>query len=276
MSSVSSADRTALWLPLLKDLTAASPGWLVWKNAESAFTGSGDIDAAADDGDWPLVEERFHAWAEAQGVGPVIVCHHIAGGLNLVAVARDLPTFLEMGVKARRIWRGATLFVHQDLLPMAMRDDRGFRRLRPGAEGLFKLLLNGTRRDGGPNETALRDKGVREQLRADPEGVRQAARLLGRAQGAMLVGARRAAEDSWDRRAMLAVQGWMLLCALRRPDVLLARLRFRLRGRRTCPVIEAILRGGRHIPGDPDAWLAEVARNHTILDGDRRAGGPAA
>lgn len=269
-------DRTGLWLPLLQRLTGASPGWLVWKNVELAFTGTGDIDAAADDGDWPLIQERFRSWAVEAGVGPVIVCQHIAGGLNLVAVARRLPTFLEMGVKARRIWRGSTLFVHADLLPMTTLDPRGFRRLRPGAEGLFKLLLNGTRRDGGPNEEGLRDKQVRELLRVDPDGVRQAARLLGRAEQAMLVGARRAAEGGWDRRAMLAVQGWMLLSSLRRPDVLATRLWFRLRGRQACPVVEAILRGGRRIPGDPDAWLARVATNHTILDGDEPLPVPAA
>ena len=50
------ADRTAVWMPLLQGLTEPSPGWLVWKNAESALTGTGDIDAAADETDWPVIE----------------------------------------------------------------------------------------------------------------------------------------------------------------------------------------------------------------------------
>jgi hypothetical protein len=259
-----SANRTAIWLPLLQGLTEASPGWLVWKNAESALTGTGDIDAAADETDWPVIEAEVRRWAVEQDVGPVVVCHHIPGGLNLIAVARHLPTFLEMGVKARRIWRGSTLFVHAELLPMAALDPRGFRRLRPGAEGLFKLLLNGTRRDCGPNVDGLREKHVRELLRSDPDGVRQAARLLGPAERAVLVGARRAAAGGWDRRAMVTVQAWMLLRALRRPRILLDRVRFRLHGRYACPVVDAILQGGRRIPGDPDVWLARVAVDHVV------------
>ena len=262
------ADRTAIWLPLLQRLTAASPGWLVWKNAESAFTGTGDIDAAAAELDWPLIEDEVRRWAVEQEVGPVIVCRHIPGGLNLVAVARRLPTFLEVGVKARRIWRGSTLFVHADLLPLAVLDPRGFRRLRPGAEGVFKLLLNGTRRNGRPNADGLREKHVRELLRADPDGVIQTARLFGPAQRAVVVAARRAAADRWDLRAMLAVQTWMMFRALLRPRVLLSRLRFRLYGRHACPVVEAILVGGRRIPGDVDTWLARVAVDHVVADAE--------
>ncbi len=265
MTIEQAVDRTAIWLPLLQRLTQASPGWLVWKNAESAFTGTGDIDAAASVQDWPSIEDEIRRWAEEQDVGPVIVCHHIPGGLNVVAVARRLPTFLEVGVKARRIWRGSTLFVHADLLPMAVIDPRGFRRLRPGAEGLFKLLLNGTRRDGRPNEDGLREKHVRELLRSDPDGYVQAAGLFGPARHAVVVGARRAAANGWDRRAMVAVQTWMMLRALLEPGVLFSRLRFRLHGRHACPVVEAILDGGRRIPGgDADAWLAKVAVDHLV------------
>jgi hypothetical protein len=257
-------DRTDLWLPLLRRLTALAPRWLVWKNAESAFEGTGDIDAAAPTLDWPVIEAEFRRWATERGVGPVVVCRHIPGGLNLIALPPSSPTFLEMGIKARRIWRGSTLFVLEDLLPMAFVDARGFRRLRPGAEGFFKLLLNGTRRDGRANEAGMRAKHVRELLRADPEGVRQAARLLGPARRAAVIGASRAAEGGWDRRAMLAVEGWALLRALGEPRVSLPRLQFRLRGRASCPVVAAILGQGRRIPADRDAWLRRLAEDHVI------------
>jgi hypothetical protein len=258
------ADRTATWLPLLVSLTSDVPRWLVWKNAESAFTGTGDIDAAAPPEDWPRIIEAFRAWALERDLGPVIVCRHIPGGLNLIAVPSGWPTFLEMGTKARRIWRGATLFVLEDIEPLAVLDERGFRRLRPGAEGLFKLLLNGTRRNGLPDEAALAAKQVRELLRADPAGAAAAAGLYGVAAGPLRRAARAAAAGGWDRPALLAFQGSMLVRAALHPGVLWARLRFRLRGRRACPIAAAILDGDRRIPEPRDAWLARVAVDHEI------------
>lgn len=267
-------DRTDLWLPLLRSLTEALPSWLLWKNAESAFTGIGDIDAAAPEGDWPMIEHAFRAWAAAHDLGPVIVCRHIPGGLNLIAVPDREATFLEMGVKARRIWRGSTLFVLEDILPMAVTDPRGFRRLRPGAEGLFKLLLNGTRRGGRPDEAAMQAKGVRALLQADPEGVVQASRLFGPAGVAARRGAKEAAGGGWSRPAMLAIEGWMLLKAVANPRVTLARLRFRRQARATCPVVEAILGQGRRIPDDRAAWLARLAVDHPIHLGREVSPGP--
>lgn len=255
-------DRVALWLPLLRQLTLSAPSWLVWKNVDSAFYGTGDIDAAARPDDWSVIVREFHAWAEDAGVGPVFECHHIPGGLNLIAVPAGLPTFLEMGVKERRYWRGSTLFVVDDLLPMTVQDDRGFRRLPTGAEGLFKLLLNGTRRGGAPNEEALAAKGVREQLRADPGGIRLAARLLGPARHAAVVGARHAAADGWSRPAMLAVEGWAIARAATHPQEAATRLQFRRRGRATCPIVDGILSGGRQIPADRESWIERLARDH--------------
>ncbi|HET7457979.1 MAG TPA: hypothetical protein VFJ74_10005 [Gemmatimonadaceae bacterium] len=259
------ADRSALWLPLLRRFTELSPQWVVWKNADAALAGVGDIDAAAPERDWTVLERAFREWATAQGVGPVVVCHHIPGGLNLVAVPPSMPTLLEVGMKARRIWRGATLFVLDDLVPLMRMDPRGFRRLRPGAEGLLKLLLNGVAWGGRPNRTALEAKGVLPLLRDDPEGVRDAAhRLLGGAADAAIAGAERAAAGGWDAGAMRAVERHALLRAARSPRILGRRALFRARGKAECPVVAAILRDGRRIPDDRAGWLARVATSHAV------------
>jgi len=257
-------DRLSLWVPLLVELTNEVPGWLVWKNAESALYGLGDIDAAAPQSDWPTIERIFCKWAARRGLGPVVICRHIPGGVNLVALPKEQATFLEMGVKARRIWRGSTLFLVDDLFPMATVDPLGFRRLRPGAEGLFKLFLNGTHRDGTANEVGLRQKRVVELLRADPEGVRQASVLFGPGRRAAVASARAVRRGDWDRRSVLAAQSWMLLRAFRNPGVLVARIRFRLRGSRECPVVRAILTEGRRMPQDLGRWLERVALDHEI------------
>jgi hypothetical protein len=267
MTDANHEGRSSHWLPLLRRLTEASPSWVVWKNVDSALSGTGDIDAAAPETDWPLIEREFRQWATEFAFGPVIVCHHIPGGLNLVAVPPTMSTLLELGVKARRIWRGATLFVLDDLKPLMVLDPRGFRRIRPGAEGLFKLLLNGARWNGMPNPDSLRSKRVAELLREDPDGAWMAAQLLGPARGAMLRAAQRVAVGDWDRRAILTVEGWALLRALRSPVITVKRARFRLRAKATCPVISTLLGDHRRIPDDREAWLRRVAASHPVFGG---------
>jgi hypothetical protein len=256
-------DRSSLWLPLLRQLTEACPDWVVWKNVESALFGIGDIDAAAPSMNWEVIEQTFRRWAAEHDLEPVVVCHHIPGGLNLISIPQGLPTFLEMGVKDRRIFRGSTLFVAGDLRPLMQMDPRGFRRIRPGAEGLLKLLLNGTRRGGGPNWEGIREKHVLELMREDPEGMRMAARLLGPAERALVAGAERAMNGGWNRAAMFMVDGWALLRGLKSPGVLVRRFQFRLRGKE-CPVVSAILTAHRRIPVDRESWLREVGLSHAL------------
>jgi hypothetical protein len=258
-------DRSALWLPLLRTLTEELPDWCVWKNAESAFTGIGDIDAAAPDTTWPTLEARWVEWAEEMGVGPVVVCRHIPGGLNLIAVPDGFTHLLEMGTKARRVFRGGTMFVFEDLVPLFTMDPRGFRRIRPGAEGLFKLALNGLRWDGRPNEQAMRTKRVRELLAEDLAGAEQAAQIFGSGAHAAISGARAAAAGGWDRRAMLAFQTWALRNALSEPGVLARRVRFRVSGSHQCPVVKTLLEDGRRIPDDRVVWMDEVAQTHEVI-----------
>jgi len=271
MSQVTTGDRTELWLPLLQRLSQLCPYWVVWKNAESAFTGVGDIDAAAPDADWPTIELEFRHWAQEHKVGPVAVCHHIPGGMNLVAVPPGMATLLEVGVKATRIWRGTTLFVLDDLKPLMDWDPRGFRRLRPGAEGLFKLLLNGVRWDGKPNAEGLRSKQVIPLLQQDPGGVYEAARVLGPAQHLAIRAAERVVAGGWDRNAMLAVQFWALLKCARHPTLTINRVRFLMLNRMglpftqtlRCPVVAA-LDDKRRIPVNREQWLMRVAATHPV------------
>ncbi len=258
----------APWLPLLVRLTEEYPRWAVWKNAESALAGTGDVDAVAPSSDWKGIAAEFRRWARERRRGPVIECRHIAGGMNLVAVPPDGDLLLEMGVKWRKVWRGATLFTLDQLEDLLDMDDRGFRRLRPGAEGLFKLLLNGLRWSGGPDARGLEAKGVGNLLRADPDGARAAARLLGRAGRPAERLARGVAEGEWDRGAALAVQGWTVARAIGEPRVAARRALFRLAGRRSCAVVATLLGARRRIPADRAAWLARVAENHVVWDAE--------
>src|SRR5207249_2066707 len=192
-------------------LSQRIPEWIVWKNVDSAFYGRGDIDAAAPKSAWPTIQNEFVMWAQELELTPVIICKHIPGGLNLVAAPSGLSTLLEVGVKDSKIWRGTLLFNVHDLLPLIINDQLGFRRIRPGAEGALKLLLNATRWNGRPDEHAIVQKHIRELLRQDPAGARLCSKVLfSPVRGSLDRACDAVRENKWDRRALLAVQTWAL------------------------------------------------------------------
>lgn len=260
------SDRSARWLPLLRDLTMASPDWLAWKSPGSAFTGGGDVDSIAPGELWQSIQDTFVTWAREVGLGPVVACPHAPYLLHLVALDPEAPlqTFYELDVNQRKIFLGSTLFRPAEVTPLAIITDDGFRQLRPGAEGLLKLVANGMHRGGRINPEGLAVKGVLALLQSDPEGVREAARLFKQAERDVLRGAQAAADGGWDRSAMLRTEAWCLMRAAAEPDAVFARLKFRYNKGR-CPVLRAVFESGRVVGPDPGRWLESVARSHEIL-----------
>jgi hypothetical protein len=257
-------DRAALWLPLLRRLTELSQTYVVWKQIDSALEGLGDIDSAADPADWDALEQAFREWAAENAVEPVAVCNHIPGGRNLIAAPASMTSFLELSIKHDKIWRGSMLFTLGQLAPLTMVDPRGFRRVRPGAEGLLKLVLNGSRWGGRADAGGLRSKHVVELLDADPDGADAAAELFGPAAPAARTLAARVRAGGWDRRAMLTLEARALGRAAMAPGTLARRAWFRAFSTQTCPVVKAIVGGGRRMPGDRGEWWRSVARTHAV------------
>ncbi len=257
-------DRTQLWLGLIQHLTATFPRWALWKNPESAFAGTGDIDSFAPPGDWSAIQETFRRWAADSGLGPMIVCRHIPQGPHFITLQDSSDYIVQLDVKERGTFRGSTLIDAWTLLPLSEIDERGFRRVRPGVEGIIKLCMNGVRRGGRPNHEGLSSKRVGELLRADPEGVELGVRLVGPAAGALRRGARAAAEDSWDRKAMATVEAWSLLRGAAEPQVAASRLWFLHVQAKRCPIVRLIREFDRRVPAERDRWLQEVAADHDI------------
>lgn len=270
-------DRTELWLPLLRRLTEQHPGWSIWKNARSAFAGTGDIDSLAPEAEWPAIEATFEAWvAERPDLGPVIVCRHIPQGPHFITLQEGSPYIVQLDVKDRGTFRGSTLLDAQDLQRLSEIDDLGFRRIRPGAEGVIKLCMNGLRRGGRPNPEGLQAKGVADLLRSDPDGVDAAAELLGPAAEALRRGARAVAAGSWDEGAMRQVDRWALLRSSAEPRVAASRLWFLYYQAARCPVITLIRNDDRRVPDDRVGWLRHVARDHEVRHASGVPSGPAA
>jgi hypothetical protein len=248
------------WLPLLRRLTAREPDWFVWKNADAAISGNGDVDSMAPPRAWGGISGEFRAWAASFGAGPVVTCTHAPGSLVAVAcVGADRRELAQLDVY-ERVGRIA----HAELISTAAElDPRGFRRLPPGAEGLL-LLLALSRRPGRKPKSPDALVRIGSLLRSDPEGAEKASRGVGLGGSLALRGARAVADGRWNVRAMAALELVYAERAIVAPSRRLAWLRFRL-SRESCPVLGA-LADGRRIQGDVDAWLRAVSSNHTVFD----------
>jgi hypothetical protein len=259
------ADVSALWLPLLRDLTDACPGWTVWKNADAALHGDGDVDSSAPTRDFGRVRDVFVEWSRDQRLGPVVDCRHIPRVMFLAALDPERPTFFELDVLGRKYFRGAPLFVAEQLVPMSALDPEGFRRVRPGVEGVILLVGNGMRRGGAENRQGLQRRGVPALLAGDPEGVQMAAALFGPVAGSLLRLADAVARDDWDRPAARHLELWAVAKAAAAPAIPAGRAKLRLWSKRHCPLLRSVFFEDRRLPADRDAWLAEVSRTHVVL-----------
>jgi hypothetical protein len=254
------ADRTRLWTPLLRRLGQTCPSCAVHGDVSEGFAGEGDVDVVAPERDLGVVEAEFRAWARSSGLGPTVACTHRPGVLVLAALAPAAgEPFFEVEARHTRYFRGRTLWRAPDLVDLVEEGD--YRRLRPGAAGLLKLVPNGIRPGGRPKWSAAKRARVSQRLRADPEGARLAARLFGRARGAALRAADAVAAGGWDRRASLLLELWAASGAITEIPALARRVRARARPR--CLVLDAV-KGGRRVSGDREEWLTLVARDHPV------------
>jgi hypothetical protein len=246
------------WLPLLRRLTEVSELWGVWKNADRAIAGHGDIDSISAPLERAIITVEFQRWASENGLLPVVACTHLPGSYLLVAVGRA-PSLIELQLCETALWRAAPLFGAAELRALMTMDERGFRRIRRGSEGLMLLVHNGLRRGGGVDRSALHKKGIVQMLTDDPEGVAMAADIFSPISADVLRLARTAAAGGWDRSLATRLELWALGRAASHPGQAVARVAYRLG--RSCPVTAALSRG-RRIAEEPDEWLTRVGATH--------------
>ncbi len=259
-------DRTELWLSLLRRLTHQFPGWATWKNTDSAMEGRGDVDSLAPPDDWGAIQRTFRDWSAERGYSPVVVCRHVPQGPHFITFEPGSSYIVQLDVKERATFRGSTLVDAWSLMPLTELDERGFRRVRPGADGVIRLCSNGILPGGRLDRKALAEKRVPQLLAADPEGVEAIAHLFGPARSALLRGVTEVLNGGWDRRAMLTVEAWALVRSSAEPRLALSRLKFARGDLKTCPVLQVIRRHDRRIPEDSDAFMANVRLSHEVFD----------
>jgi hypothetical protein len=255
-------DRYELWRRLLVGLTEAAPNWGVAGNVDEGLLGEGDVDLIAPVADWGAVEQHFRAWAEAHGLSPVVTCTHRPGVLELVALGSGDKPVYQVEVLGFRHFRGARLYRAEHLVAAMEMDPRGWRRLRPGAAGVVKLLPNGVTWSGGLKWHGPKAQRVLKVLKDDPEGVRAAARAFESLEGLVATAALRAGQGRWSRWRMTLIGLWALVKGLGHPQSFIARAGFRLRTDR-CELL-ATVKNQELVRRDPAKWLARVAVEHEV------------
>ena len=248
-------------MSLARGLSEVAPSWVACKSVGGAPTEAGDLASTAPVEDWDVLTQEFRRWAEVKRLGPVVVCAHEPHVRHLVALDGPLR-FFALSLRARRVVRGATLFVPETLRPVVELDAWGFRRTRPGAEGVI-LLLDAVASDGvEPDWQTLRARNVAALVARDRNGVRETARLLlGPADRAMVQLAEAVEGGRWDRRALTNMQRWCVARSLVEPAIMASWVRHRFT--RPFAVLEAMA-AGRRVPGDRRVWLDEVAVDHGV------------
>ena len=262
-------NREEIWLPLLQQLSHDVPRWAAWKNADAALNLSGDIDSVAPSADWERVVQTFSSWGKGHGFH-LVLCRHLPGSLIAVALDDLAKQVWELHVVDKQMFRGTVLFHAGELSNLEARDSRGFRRLVPGAEGLFLLALNGLRFPGRCNLSGLESKGVRNVLKVDPEGMLATTRFFGLAGYPLRKLALAVAKGGWSTSSALLFEILRIARIIKAPLDLARRLRFRFHDLGRCPVLRMTV-GGRNFPLDLERWLDEVdaTGHHILMSGER-------
>lgn len=247
-------------LELFRSMTERFDSWAVWKNADSALRGEGDTDSSGPRTLTSPVFEEFGRWARSNGARATILCSHTPGLSIMVGVFPDRTELVQFDLWHESHLRGTQLFDWEQLVPLMELDPRGFRRLRPGAEGLLLLLFNGTKIGGRRNDEAIERKNIRTLLAGDPDGVALAVETL-RLPRQTQEAAAAVSTLNWNRKSMIQMEGVLLGRAIVNPTLLFARLRFRARSR--CPVTTA-LGQQRRAPASVTPWMREMERGHVV------------
>ena len=255
-----SSDRANLWTSLLISLTQASPNWAVSGNIEEGLAGEGDVDLVAPSADWFRVDEEFRRWADSNGFHPVVSCSHRPGVLVLVAVDDPSTPVYKLEVLGYRHFRGTRLYAAEDLVQGMEMDPRGWRRLRPGAAALIKLLPNGVTWGGNLKWKGPKADRVLGLLKQDPEGALLAAEAFCCGRRLVVEAAREAGAGHWPRARMIGLEGLAVVKGLLSPADALARMRFRISPAGRCQLL-SVLKEGNLIIGDV-AQMRALAESH--------------
>jgi hypothetical protein len=240
---------------LVVRVCAAAPSVVAWKNIDQALGGTGDIDLIASASDRQAIEDAARAWIAERTDTLPHVCRHVPGA---VVIASKVGGHLVMlDIKFRATWRGGHAITPRAALALSSVGTDGIRRIRPGAEALLTVVLNGIEPGGRMREGRLNPARVAALIGEDPEGLARAARALGPAAGSARRLVEAFARGGWSRAGSMVVQAVLVVRAMLHPWPLLVRV-FRTRAQQGCRGLK------RELGEDPsDTLFAHWLPRHT-------------
>lgn len=226
------------WQSLAAGATRAHPTFVVWKHGAELVRGRGDLDATAVVDARGALVDVVRSSAAAAGLRAVVTCTHVPGRLVVVAAGGAAGDELAQVDLLERAPLGAGAWFDAEWVArLAFVDERGVRRLHPGAEGLLRLLVDPA------------DGEARALVGADPHGLDAAASLLALPRALALAAAR------GSRPARFACAAVATVAARDRA----------VRRFRPCVVTDALV-AGRRAPEGAAAFLARAAETHEVID----------
>jgi thymidylate kinase len=249
------------WAALLAELDSVAPQIGVWKNADDALRGRGDVDYSAPRECWPEIHAVFRIWADTYGFESVPPCLHRPGAMYLVALDRSNGRLMQLDVRERLTSGGSDVIDAKRLGGLLVYEGRPFKTLPTGAEAALKLLLTCIDRRGRIREDCWADESVATGIATDFPGALGATSRIrnGRRAASRLVESIRS--GSPDHGAARAFRRDSRLAALREPGRFPEHALYRVQ-RRQCPLLRWVLSHGQQLPPDPDGWIGEARRAH--------------
>ena len=258
-------DVASPWVDLLGQLDSIAPGVGVWKNADAALDGNGDIDYFAPRSTWPAIAATFRSWSESHGFECMPPCLHRPGALYLIAIDRRGRRLMQLDVRERLTLAGSEMMDASELGTLLQEGRYGFKQLRPGAEATLKLMVKCIDPRGRLRAECLEEESVSAGIGADLASARQASSLLrhGRHEADRLVLS--IASGHPDSVAARSLMRGVRMAAFLHPWRVARLVWYRLR-RKWCPTLAWILAQGQQVPPHLDRWVDDVRRVHHNAD----------
>ncbi len=255
------ARREECWRGLIRHLADVDPSVTILKNAESALTGTGDLDVLLGRPGMRRVVEGAVEWSRANDA-QCMVCDHVPDGPHIVVVVPGQAHALVVDLKWRRSLFGATLITARAAQECSARSEFGPLQLTQGAEGVVKLCLYGIDGNWGLDYRKLDAKEVLAALREDPEGAMRTAALMSQPTWLLSWVIGEAAARRPGRLAASALKARLLVGAVAEPGTGPRRLYYKAVQRANCPIMSVVKFNGRRVPGDPARWFAASKEAH--------------
>jgi len=261
-------------LTFLRDISRENQRMVVWKHLDRSLQGLGDIDVAAPAADLDnITASSLVSAGSALKASHAVICDHLPSvRLHFYVQPERSPELFEFDVITQPSRMTSRWASPTKLVGLSVVDPTGIRRLRPGAEALTLLVMQGMTSAGADKLKAHDRECVLSGLAVDLDGAIEACRVLApplaRRQLASFV--ERLAHGEWDASMALAALVGFGVTGMTSPKFAFDRgvHRNKYRTGDECLMFGIMRRLGRKMPHSTCVEFLAAAREdgHDVID----------